>query len=196
MARDLALGRRRGALDADAAIDRDLIVQQLEADRFADTELREETWDPLAWVYLLGEGLFPLIARDFAPLADRLASVAGRLEGMPAVLEAAPRARSSDRRRTGRSARLQTETAIDQLPGSPTRRRCAGEADRAAAPDDPAVAALRPRLEAAAAAANGALARFEAHLRDVVLPASDGDGAPGPPTCSPARCSTRCARRS
>lgn len=104
------------ALSADAAIDRDLIVQQLEADRFADTELREETWNPLAWIYLLGEGLFPLISRNFAPLVDRLASVAGRLEGVPAVVEAAREALvglGPDRP----VGRLQTETALDQLSG-------------------------------------------------------------------------------
>ena len=63
--------------------------------RFAETELREDAWDPLDWVYLLGDGLFTLIAREFAPLADRLASIAGRLEGLPAVLDGGPRRRSS-----------------------------------------------------------------------------------------------------
>ncbi len=76
-------------LAAGDAIDRDLLVMELEAERFADTELRDETWDPLQWVYLLGDGIFPLIARDFAPLAERLASVAGRLEGIRTVLDGA-----------------------------------------------------------------------------------------------------------
>ena len=70
-------------------IDRDLLLGELAAYRFGETELREDTWSPLEWVYLLGDGLFTLIAREFAPLAERLASVAGRLEGMPAVLDAA-----------------------------------------------------------------------------------------------------------
>src|SRR6478736_3800399 len=72
-------------LTRDEAIDRDLVVQELEAERFAELELREETWDPLQWVYLIGDGLFLLIARDYAPLPDRLASVAGRLEGLPVL---------------------------------------------------------------------------------------------------------------
>ena len=59
-------------LSADDTVDRDLLVQQLEAMRFSDLDLREEAWNPLDWVYLLGGGLFPLIAREFAPLADRL----------------------------------------------------------------------------------------------------------------------------
>ena len=45
-------------LSPDEAIDRDLLVGELEAARFADTELREEAWNPLDWVYLIGDGLF------------------------------------------------------------------------------------------------------------------------------------------
>src|SRR5688572_31693912 len=60
-------------LTAGDAVDRDLLVMELEAERFAETELRDETWDPLQWVYLLGDGIFGLLAREFAPLATRLA---------------------------------------------------------------------------------------------------------------------------
>ena len=37
----------------------------------------------------IGDGLFLLFARDHAPLADRLAAIAGRLEAVPAHLEQA-----------------------------------------------------------------------------------------------------------
>ena len=80
-------------LSADEVIDRDLLVGELEASRFADTELREDTWDPLHWVYLVGDGLFTLNAREFAPLADRLTSTAGRLERLPP--SSTPRVRGS-----------------------------------------------------------------------------------------------------
>ena len=73
-------------LTPDERIDRDLVLMELDGARFSETRLRQETWDPLAWVYLLGNGIFPLLARDFAPLGERLASVAGRLEGIPKVL--------------------------------------------------------------------------------------------------------------
>ena len=101
---------------ADEAIDRDLLRRRARGGAFDEIELREDAWNPLDWVYLLGDGLFTLIAREFAPLADRLASAAGRLEGMPAVLDAA---RDDARRRTtgGRSARFQTETALKQFGG-------------------------------------------------------------------------------
>jgi uncharacterized protein (DUF885 family) len=160
------------------AIDRELIALELEAERFAETELRDETWDPLQWVYLIGDGLFPLIARDFAPLAERLGSVAGRLEGVPALLEAARAALvgPGDGRPVGR---FQAETALEQLPGiGELIDDALGEADRGA-PGDEAVARIRGRLAAAAATARTALADFEAHLRDDVLPRSEGDGRLG-----------------
>ena len=100
-------------LTADEAIDRDLLVGELEAARFDEIDVREDAWNPLVWVYLLGDGLFTLNAREFAPLADRLASTAGRLETMPAVLDAA---RETLVGAAGRPVgRFQTETALKQL---------------------------------------------------------------------------------
>jgi uncharacterized protein (DUF885 family) len=167
-----------GELIADEAVDRDLVLGELAAMRFGETELRDDAWDPLAWVYLLGDGLFPLLAREFAPLADRLTSVATRLESMDTVVAAARETLvgAGPGRPVGR---FQTETAIEQLPGVVALvDEALGAAD--AASDDQAVAALRPRLDAAATAAKTALAAFERHLTDEVLPASEGDGRLGP----------------
>ena len=50
------------ALTAAERIDRDLVLGELAELRFAGAELREETWDPLAWVYLIGGGSTPLSA--------------------------------------------------------------------------------------------------------------------------------------
>ena len=104
------------SLTADEVIDRDLVLGELEAMRFGETDLREETWDPLVWVYLLGEGLFPLLAREFAPLADRMISIASRLEAMRDVTAAAKETLigNGPDRPVGR---LQAETALEQLPG-------------------------------------------------------------------------------
>lgn len=163
-------------LDGDDAIDRDLLIGELEAARFSETDLREERWNPLEWVYLLGDGLFSLLSREFAPLAVRLTSVAGRLEGMPAVLAAAKDGLVGH---AGRPvARFQTETALRQLSGV---NELIADAVAAAGDgsDDPAVQAVSARLEAAAAGARAALDDFEQHLQTVVLPASDGEGRLG-----------------
>jgi uncharacterized protein (DUF885 family) len=163
-------------LEGDDAIDRDLLIGELEAAQFSETELREETWNPLDWVYLLGDGLFTLLAREFAPLDVRLTSAAGRMEGIPAVIDAA---RASLVGHAGRPVgRFQTETAIRQLPGV---IELIDDAIRAA--DTGAglagMEALTPRLREAADTARVAIGAFETHLRDVVLPASEGEGRLG-----------------
>jgi uncharacterized protein (DUF885 family) len=169
------LGAMTGLTD-DEAIDRDLLIGELEAAQFGETVLREDAWNPLEWIYLVGDGLFTLNAREFAPLADRLASVAGRLEGLPALLGAA---RESLVGHAGRPVgRFQTEAALRQLPGIGELIDEALAASGEAA-DDPSVAALAPRLTAAAATAREAVAGFETHLREVVLPSSDGEGRLG-----------------
>ena len=171
-------GLADGDLTAGDAIDRDLLVMELEAERFGETELRDETWDALQWVYLLGDGIFGLLAREFAPLATRLASVAGRLEGVGTVLDGAAVALKGpgDGRPVGR---FQSEKALGQLPGiAELIDDALAEAEQAAA-DDAAVAALRPRLATAAENAKAALEAFERHLREDVLPRSDGEGRLG-----------------
>ena len=165
-------------LTTDDAIDRERLLGRLAAWTFTATELREERWDPLGWVYLMGGGLFPLIAREFAPLAERLASLAGRLEGLPAIVEAA---RDQLKGTVGRPvARLHAAKAaadVDGVAGLVMEGLAIAEA---AADSDPAVAATLPRLRSAAAAAEASLAAFKAHLVEAVLPASAGDGRLGP----------------
>ena len=52
----------RSTLTADEAIDLDLIRMELAAERFSDEDLQEERWNPLDWVYLMGDGLFTLLS--------------------------------------------------------------------------------------------------------------------------------------
>jgi hypothetical protein len=143
--------------------------------RFHEVELREDAWSPMWWVYLVGEGFFGLISREFAPLADRLASLAARAERLPAVLEAA---RETLVGHAGRPVdRLHTEKALEQWPG------LIGLVDEAiatgeATPDE-AVVSVLPRLRAARDVAARSLAATEAHLRDTVLPGSRGEGRLG-----------------
>ena len=173
----LAELRAAADLTADDTIDRDLLIGELEAARFDETELLEDHWNPLDWVYLLGDGLFTLQVREFAPLAQRLASTAGRLRGIPAVLDAARMALVGTADRP--VGRFQTETALKQLPGIDELIGDALASATTAAPTDPAVAAVMSRLTAEAATARAALAAFASHLREVVLPASDGEGRIG-----------------
>jgi uncharacterized protein (DUF885 family) len=165
-------------LDPEDAIDLDLVRMELAAHRFGEEDLQSERWDPLDWVYLLGDGIFPLLAREFAPLADRLTSAAGRFETLPLLLDGAREllVGTTDGRPV---ARFQTETALEQLPGITELVDDAVRAGEEAASTDPGVAAVLPRLRDAADRAREALSAFETHLRDVVLPQSEGEGRLG-----------------
>jgi len=170
------LGAMRDAgLDPDERIDRDLLLSELAALRFDETELREGAWDALGYVYLLGGGVFPLLARDFAPLTTRLSSVAARLEGVRTVL-------SSARRELGSMpglppSRLHTEMAIKQLPGIVALAEDA-VAQAEAAADQPGLAELLPRLQAATKGATEAIAGFDEFLKELLM-RSSGEGRLG-----------------
>ena len=169
----------RGFADAeltvDERLDRDLLMSELAALIFDETELREDAWNALGFVYLLGGGIFPLLARDFAPISVRLASVASRLEGTPAVLAAARRELGS---LAGRPpSRLHTEMAIKQMPGIAALVEDA--LAQAGAAGQPGVTEVLPRLRAAVEAARGAIESFEAWLRADLLPRSVGEGRLG-----------------
>jgi uncharacterized protein (DUF885 family) len=164
-------------LSADERIDRDLLIGEMAQHRFGEVVLREETWSPLEWVYMFGDGLFSLIAREFAPLADRLASTASRIEQLPRLLDSARSLLGSGDRPV---SRLHAEKAIEQWSGiAELIDDAIAEAEKASAAGDAATAAVLPRLRAAADVARPALEVFERHLRDDVLPASEGEGRLG-----------------
>ncbi len=162
----------------DDSLDRDLLLDQLAAMRFDESELRSGRWDPLGWVYLIGAGIFPLLVRESAPLAVRLASVAARLDGLPAVVDAAI---AELRGLPGRPvSRLHTEVAIAQVAGLAELVDDAVALAAGASPADLAVAEIRPRLAVAADRARGEIDRLRLHLESEVLPSSEGDGRLGP----------------
>ncbi len=76
-----------GGLAPEEAIDRRVLLTQIDALRFAEEELDELSWSAIAYVYLFGTGLFGLLSREFAAPEVRLASVARRMRGLPAALD-------------------------------------------------------------------------------------------------------------
>ena len=110
--RNVLVSIEPGALSTDERIDRDILLGELDELQFAEAELREAAWDPLHWVYLLGSGIHPLLARDFAPLAARLTSVTERLEGVPELIDTARGVLGSVPERP--VSRLHAEVAVDE----------------------------------------------------------------------------------
>jgi uncharacterized protein (DUF885 family) len=98
-------GRLEPELRADAAMLANGVARRI----FEITELREHTWNPLA--ANPGQALYLLLARDYAPLGERLNSLAGRLAAVPASLAAA-------RESLGRMPKVHLETAIAQFGGT------------------------------------------------------------------------------
>ena len=74
-----------GELSAERALDRDLAIHQARLGLYWLTEYRP--WaGPSSAAEHIGEALFPLFTRDFAPLVERLESIASRLEKAPRYL--------------------------------------------------------------------------------------------------------------
>src|SRR6516225_3545304 len=110
-----------GRLSPQHRVDAQILANQLARLRFMIGELREQEWNPM--VANPGRAIYNLLARDFAPLADRLRSAARRLAMLPESLAAA-------RSVLGPMPRIHIETALTQFAG--TERLLTGELPRAA----------------------------------------------------------------
>ena len=153
-------------LSPEAAFERELEAHNLRRGLF-DTEV-VRTWERRSTAMdTIGDGLFLLFARNFAPLPERLASIAGRLEGVPAFL-----AQSRTRGVVPQVClwqNLELESA-DSLPSLFDEVVAAGSGSQPAAE--------QRRLEQAAAAAKTAVEEYTEWLRGT-LPAAVDDWALG-----------------
>jgi uncharacterized protein (DUF885 family) len=74
------------SLSPDVQIERELALHNVRRELF-DTEVHR-VWERRSTaIDGVGDSLFPVFARDFAPLGERLTSLTGRLERVPAFLE-------------------------------------------------------------------------------------------------------------
>jgi uncharacterized protein (DUF885 family) len=155
-------------LSRDDAIDRRVLLTQIDALRFDEEELDELSWSPIVYTYLFGSGLFSLLSREFAPLNDRLRSAAERMRALPAALD---QGRSNlDRAGKRPVSRFHTEKAVQTMSGVADLCRAAIEASNGL--DD---GQLREEVEAAGTEAVSEVDAFTAWLRDDLLPRAKGD---------------------
>jgi uncharacterized protein (DUF885 family) len=136
-----------GELSRTNRVDARILRARLEERLFELEDLREYEWDPL--VGNPGEAIYPLLAREHAPLPERLRAVAHRLAAVPQVLAAV-------RRDVGEMPRVHVETAIGQFGGA--IGLIADEVDVALE----AVPAMRKEIDAVRP---GALQALEEHRR-------------------------------
>jgi Bacterial protein of unknown function (DUF885) len=152
-----------GALSAEHQVDARMLANSVALRIFELDELRERTWNPLA--ANPGRAIHALLLRDFAPLPDRLASVAGRLAGVPALLATA-------RGRLARMPKVHLETAIGQFSGTISLVRTEIDAALEAAPG------CARQIEAVRPAALDALAGHRAWLSAQLDQGEDGFADP------------------
>ncbi|GIJ28616.1 hypothetical protein Vqi01_37780 [Micromonospora qiuiae] len=138
------------SLEIDERVDHALLATLVDRHLFELTEIRAHEWDPL--VHNPGPLLHALVARPYAPVEERLAALAGRLDAVPDALATA-RAALRD------MPRVHAETAIGQFTGTAALIRDEVPALLAQAP------ALLARVEPAATRAIAALEEFVAWLR-------------------------------
>jgi uncharacterized protein (DUF885 family) len=123
-------------------VDREMLRTEASRELFTLEALDEPSWNALQ--HNPGTALYALISRDFAPLPDRLTSVAGRLRAVPDYLAAA-------RDRLVDPPKAYLEAAIGQLSGTysliteqfPRLAEQAGRAAELAGPIERAATAVR-----------------------------------------------------
>lgn len=76
-------------LSRDNQVDAAILRNQLEGDLFRATTLADWQWDPQFYSGLAGSAIYGLMARDFAPLPDRLRAATERMEQIPQIFAAA-----------------------------------------------------------------------------------------------------------
>ena len=67
-------------------VDALLLLHDLEFDRFKYQTLQDWRWNPLLYTRIAGDGLYNLLAREFAPASQRLENLGKRLDELPRFL--------------------------------------------------------------------------------------------------------------
>jgi len=147
-------------LSAGNGVDYDIMKINLERGVFEGEVLREHEWNPL--YYNMGGAVYSLVAREFAPIETRLASVDARVKAIPGVLDIA-------KAQLQNPPKVFTETAILQNQGNISLLK---EELVPFIAQAPAMAAqLQPSIDAAVAS----LEAYGTWLETDLLPRSNGE---------------------
>lgn len=146
-------------------VDALLLENQLQEDLWRLEVLEEWAWNPTRYTGLSGGALYGLLARDYAPVEERLVHVAARLEQFPRLFE--------EIRATLEPARvpqIHAETAVSQ------NRGVLSILDNQVVPNLGVLADEdRERLEKAMDIGRAAVEEHQQWLEEELLPAAQGD---------------------
>ncbi len=141
-------------------IDYQIMSNGLKYSIFRTDTLKSYEWNPRR--YNPGGAIYQLIAHDFAPLAERLKNVKGRLEAIPKVLDDA-------RANLKNPPKIFTETAIQQIDGTISLIR--DELNSYLEQVPKLIEEIKPVQQQAVAA----LEEYKTWLQNDLLPRSNGD---------------------
>jgi uncharacterized protein (DUF885 family) len=92
-------------------VDVRILKDNIDSEIFDLEELKEADWNPLVYNQSLANGLYLLVARDFAPAEQRIPNLRKRMESIPNIIAQA-------QGNLQHSPRVHTETAIEQTQGA------------------------------------------------------------------------------
>ncbi len=158
-------GIDRAKLSRDRQVDALLLRNELEQTRFQVQEPQDWRWNPLVYTRIAGDGLYSLLARDFAPAPQRLANLGKRLDEIPRFL-----AQAREVLEPARVPKIHAETAVRQNQG--LKSMLDGEiADEVAK----LPGADQEPIRASMARARSAIAQHQIWLEKKLLPDAKGD---------------------
>jgi len=146
-------------------VDAELLLHAVESSLWQQQELQEWAWNPLYYVNLSGSAIYGLVAREFAPVEQRLLNVTSRLEKMPGFFE---QVRASIE--PARVPKIHAETAVQQNPG------LVSIIETMVIPAmDGLSSEQQERLNAAIETTRDAIADHQTWLEEELLPRANGD---------------------
>jgi len=160
------LGRiPKGQLSRANRVDAAMLEHSLRAGLWHLEELQEWAWNPLGYTGLTGSAVYTLVARDFAPLPQRLGHVASRLAQFPRLLDQVRQTLEP-----ARVPRVHAETAVKQ------NRGILGVLDHMVKPHAAGLPpADRDRLTQAMETARAAVEAHQRWLENELVPRAAGD---------------------
>lgn len=160
----------RAGLSRPLQVDAALLETQLKLDIFTIQKLKEYRWNPLGYTGGAGSALYGLMARDFAPMPERLRAATRRMELLPAWL-----AEARSQLVPALVPPIYAETAVRQGAG------LMSIVDDMILPEAKVLpAADQARLQRAAAALKTAAAAHGEWLEKSLVPAAKGNFRLGP----------------
>ncbi len=158
-------GIDRSRLSRDRQVDALLLRNELEQTRFQVRELQDWRWNPLVYTRIAGDGLYSLLAREFAPASERLVNVGKRLDEIPRFL-----AQVRETLEPARVPKIHAETAVRQNQGLKAMLDGEISAEVAKLPG-----AEQESLRASMARARSAIGQHQIWLEKKLLPEARGD---------------------